>query len=180
MKTPTKLTFWTWVPDIQNEVKLFEAAQRAGVERIIFVSTISAFEGCRSAYGRSKLQVEKLLQGSANTVFRFGLVFGERPGGVFGGIRQQVQKSRILPIIGSGVNPQYLLHEKTLAEAVLRAVRGEFASVQGAPITLAHPQPWRFRDLVESIAASEGRRVTFVPVPWQLLYAGIRTGEALG
>jgi multiple sugar transport system substrate-binding protein len=24
MKTPTKLTFWTWVPDIENEVKLFE------------------------------------------------------------------------------------------------------------------------------------------------------------
>ncbi|MET1051351.1 MAG: sugar ABC transporter substrate-binding protein [Mycetocola sp.] len=24
MSTPTKLTFWTWVPDIENEVKLFE------------------------------------------------------------------------------------------------------------------------------------------------------------
>jgi multiple sugar transport system substrate-binding protein len=24
MTTPTKLTFWTWVPDIENEVKLFE------------------------------------------------------------------------------------------------------------------------------------------------------------
>ncbi|MDR6905131.1 multiple sugar transport system substrate-binding protein [Agromyces sp. 3263] len=24
METPTKLTFWTWVPDIENEVKLFE------------------------------------------------------------------------------------------------------------------------------------------------------------
>lgn len=24
MNTPTKLTFWTWVPDIENEVKLFE------------------------------------------------------------------------------------------------------------------------------------------------------------
>ena len=25
MSTPTELTFWTWVPDIQNEVDLFEA-----------------------------------------------------------------------------------------------------------------------------------------------------------
>ena len=25
MSTPTDLTFWTWVPDIQNEVDLFEA-----------------------------------------------------------------------------------------------------------------------------------------------------------
>ena len=25
LSTPTELTFWTWVPDIQNEVDLFEA-----------------------------------------------------------------------------------------------------------------------------------------------------------
>ena len=25
MSTPTELTFWTWVPDIQNQVDLFEA-----------------------------------------------------------------------------------------------------------------------------------------------------------
>lgn len=29
MTTPTTLTFWTWVPDIENEVKLFEAAYPA-------------------------------------------------------------------------------------------------------------------------------------------------------
>jgi multiple sugar transport system substrate-binding protein len=29
MKTPTTLTFWTWVPDIQNEVALFEKAYPA-------------------------------------------------------------------------------------------------------------------------------------------------------
>jgi nucleoside-diphosphate-sugar epimerase len=165
---------------VQGSAALFDAAVSAGVERIVFVSSISAFEGCRSAYGKTKLMVEKRLQGSANTIFRFGLVFGDRPGGVFGGIRRQVQNSRILPMIGSGLSPQYLLHEKTLAESILRAVNGEFDSVRAAPITLAHPEPWRFRDLVKSIAASEGRRVALMPVPWQLLFAGIRAGEALG
>jgi nucleoside-diphosphate-sugar epimerase len=164
---------------VQGSASLFDAAARAGVERIVFVSTISAFTGCRSAYGRAKLSVEKLLAGSSNIVFRLGLVFGDKPGGVFGGIRRQVQNSRILPMIGSGLTPQYLLHEKTLAGSVLRAVHGDFDGAHGAPITLAHPQPWQFRDLVKSIAASEGRQVRLLPVPWQLLYAGIRTGEAL-
>ncbi|MGB9409397.1 MAG: NAD-dependent epimerase/dehydratase family protein [Terracidiphilus sp.] len=165
---------------VQGSAALFDAAARAGVERIVFVSSISAFEGCRSAYGKSKLMVEKLLRGSSNIVFRFGLVFGGKPGGVFGGIRRQVQNSRILPLIGGGLSPQYLLHEKTLAESILRAVSGDFDRVRAAPITLAHPEPWRFRDLVKSIAASEGRRVALIPVPWWLLFAGIRTGEALG
>jgi nucleoside-diphosphate-sugar epimerase len=165
---------------VQGSAALFDAAARAGVERIVFISTISAFEGCRSAYGKAKLSVEKLLQESSNVVFRFGLVFGDKPGGVFGGIRRQVQNSRILPLIGSGLSPQYLLHEKTMSKSVLRAVNGDYDGVHGVPITLAHPEPWRFRDLVNSIASSEGRQVAFVPVPWQLLYAGIRTGEALG
>jgi nucleoside-diphosphate-sugar epimerase len=165
---------------VQGSAALFDAAARAGVERIVFISSISAFEGCRSAYGKSKLLVEKLLQKSGNIVFRFGLVFGDKPGGVFGGIRRQVQNSRILPMIGSGLSPQYLLHEKTLAESILRAVYGDLDRARGVPITLAHPEPWRFRDLVKSIAASEGRKVALVPVPWQLLFAGIRTGEALG
>ena len=159
---------------------LFEAAVRAGVARIVFISTISAFEGCRSAYGQTKLSVEKLLRGGNNVVFRPGLVFGDRLGGVFGGIRKQVQSSSVLPIIGRGLAPQYLLPERTLAEATLRAVNGEFDHLQAAPITLAYPRPWRFRDLVQGIAASEGRKVTLVPVPWQMLFAGIRVGEALG
>jgi nucleoside-diphosphate-sugar epimerase len=165
---------------VRGSSALFDSALAAGVERIIFVSSISAFEGCRSAYGKTKLKVENLLHGSANTIFRFGLVFGDKPGGVFGGIRRQVQNSRILPMIGSGLAPQYLLHEKTLGESTLCAVSGEFDHVHAAPITIAHPEAWRFCDLVRSIAASEGRRVALMPVPWPLLFAGLRAGEALG
>ena len=159
---------------------LFEAARRGGVERIIFISTISAFDGCRSNYGKAKLSVEKMLRGDTNVVFRLGLVHGDQYGGVFGGIRRQVQSGNILPIIGRGLAPQYLLHEKTLTEAIVSAVRGDFDHTRASPITLAHPKPWPFRELVQSIAASEGGNVTLIPVPWQVLFAGLRMGEALG
>jgi hypothetical protein len=124
--------------------------------------------------------VEKLLLGTSNVVFRLGLVFGDKSGGVFGDIRKQVQNSRILPIIGNGMAPQYLLHERTLAKTILRAVSGTFDRAGGVPISLAFPEPWRFRDLVRSIAASESRQVVLIPVPWQLLYVGLRAGEAIG
>lgn len=166
---------------VQGSANLFAAAREAGVERIVFISTISAFPGCRSAYGQTKLEVEKLAQQApAAVVIRPGLVFGETPGGVFGGLKKQTANSKALPMIGSGEAPQYLLHEQTLADTLRRAVLGEFDSTQGAPITLAHPRPWPFRDLVKSIAASQGREVKLVPMPWPLLYAGIRTGEMLG
>lgn len=166
---------------VAGSERLYAAARRAGVERIVFISTISAFDGCRSAYGRTKLAVEKLLLGQEGAVvLRLGLVWGPRAGGVFGNIRLQLQTHRLLPLIGSGDVPQYLLQESTLAETIFRAVRGEFDETRGAPITLAHPRPWPFRDLVRSIAAAEGRTVTLAPVPWPLLYSAARAGEMLG
>jgi nucleoside-diphosphate-sugar epimerase len=175
---------------VRGSARLFQAATEAGVRRIVFLSTISAFAGCRSAYGRSKLAVEGLLAQHSGIILRPGLVFGTtlgetnpdgtKPGGgVFGSIRKQVRSKRVVPLIGSGRSPQYLLHEETLAQTVARAARGEFDRYGSTPITLAHPQPWPFAELVRSIAAAEGRRITLLPVPWRLLYAGLRSAEAL-
>lgn len=164
---------------VDGSARLFDAAHTAGVERIVFISTISAFEGCRSAYGRTKLAVERMLKTSAGIIFRPGLVFGATSGGVFGTIRKQVAKGGLVPMIGDGRIPQYLLHESTLADCMRSAANGKFDEAGVEPITVAHPNPWPFRDLVQSIARSECRDVKLLPVPWQLLFAGIRTGELM-
>jgi nucleoside-diphosphate-sugar epimerase len=164
---------------IVGSERLYSAAVQAGVKRIVFISTISAFEGCRSAYGRSKLEVEKMTHARNGIVLRLGLVYGPTPGGVFGAIRAQVGRGKLIPLIGSGRAPQYLLHEDTLSEVALRAAMGDFDKSSSEPFTAAHPRPWPFRDLVEKIAEKENRKVTLVPVPWPLLYAGLRLAEFL-
>ena len=164
---------------VQGSATLFSEARSAGIEHIVFISSISAFDKCRSVYGQSKLAVERLLRGGSSTCLRLGLVFGQQSGGVFGSIREQVTKSRLIPLIGDGRIPQFLLHEMTLAETVLRAVSGQFSELNGSPITLAHPKPWPFRDLVKAIAKQQARDVTLVPIPSQLLYAGLRSAEML-
>jgi hypothetical protein len=68
---------------------------------------------------------------------------------------------------------------ETLGQCTASAALGELDHLQGAPVTLAHPKPWPFRELVRNIAISEGRDVKLVPVPWQLLYSGFRLGELL-
>lgn len=159
--------------------RLYQMARRAGVKRIIFVSTISAFQGCRSAYGRSKLQVEQMTKQAGGIVLRPGLIYGRQVGGVFGAIKNQVRRSRIVPLIGNGHAPQFLLHQDTLEQCALRAAGGDFDASRGEPITIAHPKPWPFRELVLSIARAESRQVTLVPTPWPLLYAALRSAEAL-
>ena len=165
---------------VNGSARLFQAARRANVRRIVFISTMSAFPNCRSAYGQSKLAVEGLLKGTPATIIRPGLVFGAKSGGVFGTMRQQIQKAFLVPLIGRGDIPQFLLHETTLAQCVLSAVKGNFDHLETVPITLAHPQGWPFKDLVRSISISESKNTLMIAVPWPVLLHGMRIGEALG
>jgi nucleoside-diphosphate-sugar epimerase len=110
-------------------------------------------------------------------VIRPGLVWGNRPGGMFGALRQQVSQGGRVPTIGDGRYPQYLVHEDDLAQAIVRAAKGEFP---GHRLTIANPQPWLLRDLIVRIAAEQGRTVTLIPVPWRLIYAGLKAAETLG
>jgi nucleoside-diphosphate-sugar epimerase len=161
---------------VAGSLRLIEAATAAGA-RVIFISTISAFPGARSAYGKAKLQVEHAVLEAGGIVLRLGLVMGN--GGMFGSLRATVAKGKIVPMIGSGKAPQYLLPEATLVEAVQAALGGRF-DAEHAPITLANPTPVPFRDMVRRLAREAGRNVVLVPVPWQLLYAAFRTAEGLG
>ncbi len=97
--------------NVAGSERLLCCAVNAGVERIIFISSISAFEGARSHYGDAKLQVERLVLEMGGTVIRPGLVWGDSPGGMFGSLRKQVASEKIIPLIGNGSAPQYLVHE---------------------------------------------------------------------
>ena len=42
------------------------------------------------------------------------------------------------------------------------------------PITIAHEQGWELKEIMTQIARALGKRVTFVPVPWQLAWLGLK------
>jgi nucleoside-diphosphate-sugar epimerase len=170
-----------WQTNVEGTRRLLEAAQAAGVTRIVFVSSVSSFEGARSEYGKSKLAVEKLVVAAGGTVIRPGLVWGDRPGGMFGSLKQQVSKGGLVPMIGSGRYPQYLVHEDDLAEAVRRALHPDTADAfAGRVLTVAHPQGWLLRDLIQGIADKEGKSIKLVSVPWRLVYSALKLAETLG
>jgi nucleoside-diphosphate-sugar epimerase len=165
--------------NVEGSRQLFECADRAGVERIVFVSSISAFAGARSAYGQSKLRVERMvLERPGGVVIRPGLVWGAGPGGMFGALTKQVESGSTIPMIGSGRYSQYLVHEEDLGEAIRKAVAGELQV--SAPITVAHEVPWQLRDLIKDIARKQGKRVTLLQVPWPAVYAGLKAAELVG
>jgi nucleoside-diphosphate-sugar epimerase len=162
--------------NVAGSEKLLRAARQAGVPNLVYISSISAYEGCRSLYGKAKLETETIAHSLGATVIRPGLIYGDPPAGMFARLVDQVQNARVLPLVGGGSQIQYLVHDQDLSEAICRAAAAELSS-PGVPITIAHEQPWTFRQILEEIARVKRKRISFLPVPWRLLWAAIKFGE---
>jgi nucleoside-diphosphate-sugar epimerase len=165
--------------NVAGTEKLFQAARAAGVGRSVCISSISAYEGCRSLYGRAKLAIEKTALAHGALVIRPGLVYGQGLGGMFGKLTQQVEKSALIPLMGDGSQIQFLVHQEDLAAFV-----ENYAARKTAPLspilTAAHAQPWPFKKLLLEIARGRGKKVKFIPLPWRLVWLGLKTAESCG
>lgn len=165
--------------NVTGSQKLFHAARDAGVRSVVFISTLSAFAGCRSLYGQAKVEIEGLARSLGAFVIRPGLVYSDNPGGMFGRLVCQVRGARFVPIIWGGRQVQYLVHDEDLANLVQGCLDGRVpAGVE--PIAVAHEQGWGLREILTQIAQALGKRVTFVPVPWQLAWLGLKGLELAG
>ncbi|HXC98636.1 MAG TPA: NAD-dependent epimerase/dehydratase family protein, partial [Verrucomicrobiae bacterium] len=169
---------WKKIHDINvlGAERLFEAARTAGVNRQVFISSMSAFEGCKSMYGRAKLEIEKRIQSGNVFAVRPGLIYGEHPGGIFGNLVKQTGHSMALPLLGGGRQVLCLTHQEDLCEVILRHTSGEIPAGP-EPVTAAHEQGWAFRSILEGLARAQGRRPRFFPVPWRLAWLLIKGGE---
>jgi nucleoside-diphosphate-sugar epimerase len=165
--------------NVQGARKLFEAARAAGVGKIIAISSISAYDGCRSLYGRAKLEIEQIALDSGALVVRPGLVYGSGPGGMFGSLTAQVRKSSMIPMIGDGSQIQFLVHNEDLSAFIEHCAGGE-VKITPRILTAANAQPWAFKQLLLEIARALGKKPKFIPLPWRLVWAGLKSAELCG
>lgn len=171
---------WTEIEavNVAGTRRLFAAARTAGVGRIVCISSISAYDGCRSLYGQAKLEIEKIAADQGALTIRPGLVYGSGPGGMFGKLSEQVRKASVIPLIGDGSQIQFLVHHEDLSAFVAKNLE------PGAPaaglFTAAHEQPWAFKQLLQEIARAQNKKLSFIPLPWRLVWAGLKTAEACG
>lgn len=152
---------------------LVDAAQAAGVERVVYFSSYSAHPGARGIYGRTKRAIEEDLAPLGVTIVRPGLVLG--PDGLFGRMVRHVVRWPVVPLPDGGRRtvPVVGLEELRVAvEAVL--VRG------GAAHNLAHAERPSLRVLMETIAAELRMRGRFLSVPTRLALGPLALLDRVG
>lgn len=162
-----------WRVNVDGTRRLLEAAKEAGVARIIVLSSMSAFAGTAQLYGRAKLDIEAVTTEFGGCAIRSGLVHGERAGGMAGALRK-ITTLPVVPVIAGGAGV-YTVWEEDLMKVV--ALLASAATLEPGTISVAHPNRVALTDLLRAFAAREDHRCRFVPVPWQLVYWLLRSGE---
>jgi nucleoside-diphosphate-sugar epimerase len=167
------------VVNVEGSRKLFSAARAAKIPKIIFISSISAYDGCRSLYGQAKLEIEKIAMDHGALVIRPGLVYGSAPGGMFGKLVAQIKNSSVIPMIGDGSQIQFLVHHEDLSAFIEKFSAGQI-ELKPQILTAANERPWPFKKLLLEIANALDKKPKFIPLPWRLVWAGLKSAELCG
>lgn len=148
--------------NVDGSVALFDAAIAAGVSRLLFVSSMSAYVGTRQVYGSMKLAVEAETLRRNGVVARPGLIYGPQAHGMARTLAT-VAKLPVWPSFGRG--GLYTVHQDDLVN-VLTTLVEQFELTAGNVIGVAHP---RAVSLQQVLAAFGGRMRPTVPVPPSLV-----------
>jgi nucleoside-diphosphate-sugar epimerase len=164
-----------WRVNVKGTRRLLEAAKEAAVGRIIVFSSMSAFAGTSQLYGRAKLDIEAMTIECGGCAVRPGLVYSDQAGGMAGAMRK-LTTLPIVPVIAGGAGV-YTVWEEDLMRAI--ALLASATTLEPGTISIAHPSRVTLRSLMRTFAVQENRRCRFVPVPWQLVYWLLRSGELM-
>lgn len=149
------------------------AAQAVGARRLVHVSALGAAADSPAGYARTKTQGEVALRQAMPTavILRPSVLFGADDNFLnqFAGLARW---SPFLPLIGGGQTKFQPVFVEDVAAAIMAALNRPQAS--GKIYELGGPQVLSFKEILEYILATTGRRRLLLPVPWGLATAMAR------
>ena len=167
--------------------ELAEAAQRMGVKRLVFASSIRAQSGPvaspvldetsaplpTDAYGRSKLAAEQAIRASnvPFTILRPVLIYGPGVKGNLARLARLAKSPWPLPF-GSFSNRRSILGRQNLIDAIHFSLRTP--ATQGETYVVADPEPLTLAEMVAALRAGQGRPPGLLPVPLTPIAAAFR------
>jgi nucleoside-diphosphate-sugar epimerase len=178
--------------NVDGTRRLLDAALAAGVERVVFTSSVKALgEGGdgwveedaepapATAYGRSKLAAERLVAarcseaGAGWCCLRLPLVYGPGQKGNLARMIAAVARRRFPPLPDTGQR-RSMVHVDHVVDALLLA--GRLAAADRRTYVVADGRPYGTREIYDRIRRALGRR----PVAWSVPAWSLRAAAAAG
>ncbi len=148
---------------------LAEEAEKASVPRLVHISGIGVDSRHPSKYVRARTRGEQAVRRGATgaTLLRPGVLFG--PGDDFLSTLDQVTRLPVVPLFGSGRTLLQPVHAADVAQAVAVCLRRP--DTLGQTYELGGASRHHYREVVEQVLASRGRKRPLLPVPFPVWHA---------
>ncbi|RPI78094.1 MAG: epimerase, partial [Desulfobacteraceae bacterium] len=159
---------------VENTLKLFSAAQRAGVERIVHVSITNPSVDSALEYFRGKAQLEQALvdSGISYAILRPAVLFGAED--IL--INNIAWMLRHLPLFGMFGDGQYRLQPIYVDDLAQLAVEQGQSNIDNT-IDAIGPETFTYRELVQTIGRIIGKKRPILSVtPAMGYWAGLVLG----
>jgi uncharacterized protein YbjT (DUF2867 family) len=164
--------------NVDGTHNMLREAERAGVPRFIYVSSLGADRG-ESPYHRSKLQAEEIVsQSTINwTIMRPGNVYGTGDEQI-SLVLQMVRSLPVVPILGNEETRFQPIWSQDLAIALAKAVERD--DLQGQVLELAGDEQVSMSELIDRLCRITNRKPARVPMPQTLAGIGLRAAKLAG
>jgi uncharacterized protein YbjT (DUF2867 family) len=157
--------------------RLLRAAERGGVKRFLFFSTIGASEHSSSRFFRAKALAEQAVAESEldATVFAPSIIYS--PGDYWLRLIERLSYLPALPVAGGGRTLFQPIWADDAAACIMALLDGRPAS--DGPVELAGPETLSHDQIAKLVLRSLGRRRRLLHVPLPVTKLSLRTLEAV-
>jgi NADH dehydrogenase len=165
---------FTHAQAVRNTLRLFEAAKRAGVPRVVHISITNPSAESSLPYFRGKAELESALRSSgfSYAILRPAVLFG-REDILINNIAWILRRFPVFGVFGDGAYELQPIFVDDLAQLVVAAADSPENLVQDA----TGPETFTYRLLVDVIGRAIGRRRPVVGLPPEL---GLALARLLG
>ncbi len=159
---------------VESSLRLFEAAAKAGVGRIVHVSITNPSESSSLEYFRGKARLERALResGLSHAILRPAVLFG-REDILINNIAWLLRRFPVFGVMGDGSYRLQPIYVDDMARLAVEQGRNG----QNVVIDAIGPETFTYRELVEAIGAIIGRRRPIVTISAE---TGYRLARAIG
>jgi uncharacterized protein YbjT (DUF2867 family) len=156
-------------------LRLVRAAERAGAQRFLFFSAMSASHHSRTRFFRAKALAQEAVEESSldTTIFSPSIVY--TPGDPWITLLDRLSRLPAVPVSGSG----RALYQPVWAEDVADALMAALSNGASGSYDLAGPQILSYDDIVRATLRASGRRRRLLHVPLPVVRATLRAARLL-
>ena len=148
---------------VDNTQRLYEAAKRAGVKRVVQFSVANPTKAPNWTYFEGKVKVEALLKesGLSYAILRPTVLFGGHRNVLINNIAWMLRRFPVFGVFGFGNYPIQPVHVEDVAAVAIAQGRLKENTV----IDVTGPETFRYKDYIRHMVKAMGLKRVILPMP---------------